>query len=130
LETCWKQCQQISVVYLTFEKQNFRWSYINTRDESHEIRPSVQHLHVFIHSRPSIQYLIVGWITAVMIFLTDNILVTDRDAFYQMKTYTISSTWGSSRQHTATRTGRRLYTCSAIGILRNDAKRCKVLILV
>jgi hypothetical protein len=64
-----------------------------------------------------------------IIFLKDNILVTDRDAFYQMKTYTLSSIWGSSRQHTAQRAGHRLYAFSAIGtcILRDDAK---VLILL
>jgi hypothetical protein len=54
--------------------------------------------HLFIHSTPTIQYIIVARITAVMIFLKDNILVTDRDRFYQMKTYTISSTGGSFRQ--------------------------------
>jgi hypothetical protein len=58
---------------------------------------SVQHLS--IHSKPSIQYIVVAWITAMMIFLKDDILVTDQDTFYQMKTYTISLTWGSSRQH-------------------------------
>jgi hypothetical protein len=35
----------------------------------------------------------------------DNILVADGDAFYQMKTYTLSSTWGSFRQSTAPRAG-------------------------
>jgi hypothetical protein len=83
------------VVYITFEKHTFRGSYINTRDESHfefEIRPSVQHL--FMHSKPTIQYIIVAWIIAVMIVLKYNILVADRDELYQMKTYTISSTWG------------------------------------
>jgi hypothetical protein len=53
---------------------------------------SVQHL--FIHSKPTIQCIIIARITAVMIFLKDNILVTDRDTFYQTKTYTISSTGG------------------------------------
>jgi hypothetical protein len=91
--------------------------YINTRDESHfefEILPhSVQYL--FIHSKPTIQYISVARITAVMTSLTDNILVTNQEAIYLTKTYTISSTGGSFRQSTLQGAGSRPLACSAIG---------------
>jgi hypothetical protein len=86
LENFWKQCWQISIVYITFEKDALRGSYINTRDESHlrDTWHSIQYLS--IHSKPTIQYIIVARIAAVIIFFKDHILVTDRDVFYQTKT--------------------------------------------
>jgi hypothetical protein len=97
LETVWKQCQQISLVYITFDKHTYRrclyqykgWKPFWIWDD---LPPAVQYL--FIHSKPTIQYIIVARITAAMIFLKDNILVTDRDVFYHTKTYKISSTGG------------------------------------
>jgi hypothetical protein len=47
---------------------------------------------LFIHSKPIIQWIIVARITVAMIFLKDDILVTDQEAFLSQETHTKSST--------------------------------------
>jgi hypothetical protein len=49
----------------------------------------------------------------------------DRDAFCQMKTYTVFSTWGSSRQDLSQWARSGQYGCSALG-MREVAKKYKL----
>jgi hypothetical protein len=128
LETFWKQCQQISVVYIKFEKHTFRrclyqykgwkpfWirdkhppphthtlssvpiytlytnNSIHHRSKNHILNSRYPHSVqcLFIHSKPTIQYITVARITAAMIFLKDNILVTERDAFSSSEGHFVS----------------------------------------
>jgi hypothetical protein len=96
LEIFWKEHQYISVVYITFEKHTFRQLLHHCKGlKPFWIRDTTQTVqHIFSPSKPTIQYIIVVRITTVMVFLKDSILATDRDAFYQTKTYTISSNGG------------------------------------
>jgi hypothetical protein len=83
-----------------------------------------------------------------MIFLKDDILVTDRNSFYQQKTknkqtkpkkktktnnepHDIFQVGGSPSRDLAQGAGNLQYACSFIGIMRNDAtKKKKILILI
>jgi hypothetical protein len=113
LKTWWKQCQQISVVYITFEKHTFQRCLYQYKGERMKAILNSRFSTYLYTLNLTIQYVIVARITAVMIFFKDIILVTNRDAFYQTKTYTISSTGGSFRQSTLQGAG----SCSGIGIM-------------
>jgi hypothetical protein len=65
-----------------------------------------------------------AWITVVMISLKDNIFVTDRDPFYQMETYTISSTW-NRRYPEAEFVNVKQVRMFSLGILRKMPKSVK-----
>jgi hypothetical protein len=136
LETFWKQCRQISVVYITFEKHTLGGSYINTRDESHfefEIPHSVQHL--FTHPKPKFLFHNsdnTSRFIAAMFFLSEHALAAGRDAFIQRKlARSLPSTW-HFRHLTVQGAGSRWSSTTirifSFGIMREDAKKCNLFV--